>query len=519
MTRTNDEKADLSREEVSPDTKEAIADATRRGRRWWLWGAFVVVAAAGVIVAASLLGDDGGTVETEAELNTAEVVRTDLADETTYDAILGRPVATDLTAGVAGTVTWVPEAGTIVEPGDRLFAIDDKPVLLVEGEIPAYRAFQLGDTTATLPAGKNGVLTWLPDEGDVLDSGAVIARIDEEPVVVLEGSLPMYRTLREGVEGEDVRQLEEALVDLGYDPDGNVTVDDDFTSATETMVERWQEDLGVDETGRVLIGDMVFAPVPGQVLSQQTLVGTNVSPTTPILMVSSGDFLSGADVEQLELALSELGYSVGAIDGVYDTTTAAAVAAWTLSKGHGTDRYLPIGSIVFNDGALRTASVHADVGSSVTPASPVISAADIETIVRLDLPAEDQDLLAVGSAVVIVMPDRSETPGTVTYISSVAEGGVPGEQATFAVEIALDDPSVAEGLDEAPVDIRAVSEAVEDVLAVPVSALLALAEGGYAVEVVEGDTTRLVGVDPGFYADGMVEITGNIEPGEVVVVP
>jgi hypothetical protein len=174
---------------------------------------------------------------------------------------------------------------------------------------------------------------------------------------------------------------------------------------------------------------------------------------------------------------------------------------------------------VFNDGPLRTASVFADAGTSVSPSTPVISAADLETIVRLDLPAEDQDLLVVGSGVEIVMPDRSETTGTVDFVSSVAEDGGPGEQATFAVEISLDDPTVAEGLDEAPVDVRVVSEAVEGVLAVPVSALLALAEGGYAVEIVEGDTTRLVAADPGFYADGMVEVTGNIEPGDIVVVP
>jgi hypothetical protein len=78
---------------------------------------------------------------------------------------------------------------------------------------------------------------------------------------------------------------------------------------------------------------------------------------------------------------------------------------------------------------------------------------------------------------------------------------------------------VAEGLDQAPVDVRAVSEAVENVLAVPVSALLALAEGGYAIELVDGTGTTLVSVDPGFFADGWVEITGDVQVGDVVVVP
>ncbi|NIR34535.1 MAG: peptidoglycan-binding protein, partial [Actinobacteria bacterium] len=59
-------------------------------------------------------------------------------------------------------------------------------------------------------------------------------------------------TLQEDVdEGPDVRQLEQALVDLGYDPDGALTVDEDFTGFTATVVERWQEDVGIEEDGIV----------------------------------------------------------------------------------------------------------------------------------------------------------------------------------------------------------------------------------------------------------------------------
>lgn len=504
---------------VSVETQNRIAEETRRGRRWWIWGAIIVLVAVGAVVAASTLGSSDEPTTEETVLNTAEITIRDLADETIYDATLGRPIAGDLTAGLSGTVTWVPEAGTVVDSGEPLFAIDDTPVLLVEGAVPAYRSLQLGEDTITLPAGKNGVLTWLPDVGALLVNGDTIARIDDAPIILLEGDLPMYRTLRRDVEGRDVLQLETALVALGYDPDGTVTVDEEFTSYTESMVERWQEDLGLDETGRVSVGDIVFAPLPAQVTSQEGVVGSTVNAATPILQASGGAPLSGDDVLQLEQALANLGYDPGTIDGAYDTDTALAVAQWTAAVGHGHDGLLTPGSIVFNEGPVRTAEVFADVGASVNAATPVISAADLETIVRLDLPAEDQDLLVVGSAVVIVMPDRSETAGTVTFVSSVATGGEPGNPATFDVEIALDDPSVAEGLDEAPVDVRAVSEAVENVMAVPVSALLALAEGGYAVELVEGSSTRLVGVEPGFFADGWVEVTGNIEPGDVVVVP
>ena len=66
-----------------------------------------------------------------------------------------------------------------------------------------------------------------------------------------------------------------------------------------------------------------------------------------------------------------------------------------------------------------------------------------------------------------------------------------------------------------------VSDSVSNVVAIPVSALVALSEGGYAVEVQQSDgTTILVAVEPGFYADGLVEVTDTqLAPGMLVVVP
>jgi hypothetical protein len=82
------------------------------------------------------------------------------------------------------------------------------------------------------------------------------------------------------------------------------------------------------------------------------------------------------------------------------------------------------------------------------------------------------------------------------------------------------DASVTTGLDRAPVDVFLTKEARADVTAVPVTALLALKGGGYAVEVVDGTTTKLVAVEPGLYADGYVEVTGSgLDEGVHVVVP
>jgi hypothetical protein len=224
-------------------------------------------------------------------------------------------------------------------------------------------------------------------------------------------------------------------------------------------------------------------------------------------------------VIQLERALEALGHDPGPVDGVYDLDTALAVDEWTSAIQMDTSGWLPVGSVVFLPTTIRVIDQVATAGASVTAASPVLTAAPEQTIVRMDLPAQDQELLSAGTPVIVVLPDRSETPGTVSYVSSVAELAPQGGGATFDVEITLDSPSVVGDLDEAPVDIRVVSDSVDNVLAVPVTALLALSEGGYAVEVVEGEGTRLVAVEPGFFGDGLVEISGSVEAGTLVVVP
>ena len=110
--------------------------------------------------------------------------------------------------------------------------------------------------------------------------------------------------------------------------------------------------------------------------------------------------------------------------------------------------------------------------------------------------------------------------GVVERIASVVEVDPSGGDPTVEVTIALGSPEATGTLDGAPVTVTITRETRPDVTTVPVDALLALAEGGYAVEVVDGDgTTRLVGVELGLFADGAVQVTGAVAPGDQVVVP
>jgi len=267
---------------------------------------------------------------------------------------------------------------------------------------------------------------------------------------------------------------------------------------------------------------VVFLPGPAQVLERLAMPGSHAGGN--VLRVSSGEAAHGADVEQLQKALVALGYdAAGSLvaDGTMDAATIQAVVALQKATGMDQDGVINPGDVVFLSGPARVTEQLHSVGNSISVGSGVLRASLAEKMVQMPLPAQYQAMVAVGDAVIVEMPDETEVPATVAYRSNTA---IPGESssASFEIRITLDDPAVAQDLDWAPVHVHVVADSVEDVMAVPVSALVALIEGGYAIEIDAGlGRTRYVGVEVGFYgSNNMIEIISpEIEPGDRVVVP
>lgn len=279
----------------------------------------------------------------------------------------------------------------------------------------------------------SGTLTAVPAVGQVLSQGDVIYRVDGDPVVLLTGATPVWRNFTWGVTGSDARQLNAALVSLGYADGLGIDPNSDMvTWTTQRAVERLQDALGLDDTG-----------------------------------------VLGAD------------------------------------------------QVIFTPGPVRVTAVGASLGSPVGPGQVVISGTSTEMQVSADIRVELARDIAVGDAVAITLPDQSTTVGTVQNVGTVATQPDSGA-ATVPVTIALDDPASAGGLDKAPVLVAITTATVEDALVVPVTALLALTDGGYAIEVVEDDQTRLIAVELGLFdsGGGVVEVIGEgLEAGQRVVVP
>ena len=274
-----------------------------------------------------------------------------------------------------------------------------------------------------------GIYTELPDEGDRVDCGDALYRVDDEPVLLLCGTVPAYRDLSSGDEGRDVRQLNR---NLHVDPLG-----DDFTWETVKALEKLKADKGFDETGALDLDDAVFLPGP-----------------------------------------------------------------------------------------VRIARVTGELGGSASPGAPVAQATSDTLEVQVELDASQQGEVKEGDRAQITLPGNESVRGKVDRLGRVAQ--VPAGQnddagaATIPAYISLDQPKKASGLDRAPVQVDITTKGVESALSVPVVALVGKSGGGFAVEVVrDGGPGELVAVELGLFdtADGRVEVAGDLDEGDRVVVP
>jgi hypothetical protein len=358
------------------------------------------VVAAGGIAATGVLGGGGNTpaAAPSGPASTAEVERNTLTRSETVDGTLGYGDPVSVQAATGG------------------------------GEQPAGD----GATGGSGDGGDGGgTLTWLPDEGDVIQRGEAVYDVDGEPVPLLYGATPLYRTLDVGSEGPDVKPLERNLAALGYT---GFTVDEEYTVATAAAVEEWQEDLGREETGTVAPGDAVVA-----------------------------------------------------------------------------------------SGARRVAEVTAALAAAAS--GEVLTWTDTERLVTVDLETQYEDLVTEGASATVTLPDGTQAGATVADIGNAAtadpaEGDSGGDTTTLPVTLSVKDQQQLGRYQAAPVSVTMAAESREDVLAVPVNALVARRGGGYAVQAVTAGGTENRPVELGLFAGGMVEISGaGITEGLKVAIP
>lgn len=278
-----------------------------------------------------------------------------------------------------------------------------------------------------------------------------------------------------------------------------------------------------------LAGTVTRLPAEGRVLSQGDKVlevdGTRRSgllygdkPAWRRFAYGMGD---GVDVLQLERALRALGHLPRSErpDREFDIETERAIKRWQRTLGVGRDGVLELGEVVFMPHAIRVGELKVGLGERIGPGQSIASVTSTQQVVSIGLDADDQGIVSVGDAVTVEMPDGSLVRGTVDDVGRVATASQDGT-VQVPVTVTLDDPGAGGSLDGAPVTVLVVQQSRQDVLAVPVESLLALREGGYAVQVADPDgSTHYVAVRLGMFTDGWVEVTGDLAEDDLVVVP
>lgn len=228
----------------------------------------------------------------------------------------------------------------------------------------------------------------------------------------------------------------------------------------------------------------------------------------------------GPDVKQLEENLAALGYTGFTVDEQYTASTATAVKKWQDDLGLTKTGMLEANRVVYATGPIRVDEHKADVGDPASGA--LLTYTSTAPVVTVDLDAADQRMAKTGSVVSVKLSDGRSVPGKITLVETVIQPAQGNQAATtkYRVTIAPQDAKAFDGLDHMTVDVGFTAGRKDNVLAVPVQALLALAEGGYGVQVVDGATTRIVAVTLGMFAAGKVEVSGDgIAEGTLVGMP
>ncbi|HEV2779612.1 MAG TPA: peptidoglycan-binding protein [Actinophytocola sp.] len=282
-------------------------------------------------------------------------------------------------------------------------------------------------------------------------------------------------------------------------------------------------------------GTLTWLPAVGTVLARGDVLLRADEKPVPLLY---GDLpmyrplaldTAGPDVKQFETNLKALGYGGFTVDDRYTETTVAAVKRWQKRLRIEETGMVGIDAIVYVPGTVRVAARSARVGS---PAQGQILTYTANTkVVTVTAPARSTPWAVAGTKVTVELPGGTRVEGVVSSVGS--EASLPPAQgesnntqgggaanATVPVTVSVADQAALGPLNRTPVQVRYTAQQHPDVLTVPVAALLAPIDGGYAVEVVEDGGSRVIAVETGLFADGRVEIRGaGIAAGMTVRVP
>jgi peptidoglycan hydrolase-like protein with peptidoglycan-binding domain len=481
--------------------------------------------------------DTAAVTSAPVKLSTAKVQQLDLVTYDDTTATLGFTTSATVSSPVAGTVTSIVSGGDTVDAGTVVATVNGAPVVAMIGDIPGYRDLSTASS----------------DGADIrqLEMNLVQIGFDPDHKIVIDGK---YDAATKAA----VTAWENSL---GLTGDGKITQGELVFIPGRLLVDTVSATVGgsVNAGSALVVGRQaerkyLIDGLAGATIDRQAAPGTKVTTgtilywsnglpviaiegdaaATPVLSRPLSDGVSdGVDVKLFEQALNTLGFNADAamtVDDHFDSATATAAAAWLASVGFTADPasvVMPAGSFVVVPAGLSVGTALVTDGSVLVGDTVVMSLTAPARQVTTTAPIGDSTF-ALGATIDVEFPDTTVEPGTVVNVGNVATNttGTPGDTPSVPITIGVDKiPSTIDSFVEIPVTLRVVSANIPNAIVVPVSALVALKEGGYAVQEVTGanpdgtNQTKLVGVKPGLFSNGFVQVEGDLKADVDVVVP
>jgi peptidoglycan hydrolase-like protein with peptidoglycan-binding domain len=418
---------------------------------------------------------------------------------------------------------------------------------------------------SALKANAAGLITTLPAVNTQFKEGDVILTTSGRPVFVLQGQMPAYRDLSLGAKGNDVRQLEEALKRLGFDPGA---VDGEFDQNTSAAVADWYESAGYEAFGptaeqltnlRTLdtaLGDAKKAHMAASALAANADLAVKAAraksqhvyktATADIAVKTSDRALIALDPRALQTArtaadanleLARAAVRSAELEG--EVNYRAAIEAQKLAEfdAHlmaervdqlATDLdkaerklgfQVPLDEIVFlPELPVRAEQITGVIGGAAS--GPVLSVTDNKIVIDSSLPLDAAPLVKPGMEVAIDEPAIGIKANGIVDMVAPTPGthGVDGYHIYFAVRVGETATPIQGFSLRLTMPIKSTGQAVTTV---PMSAVSLASDGTSRVQVEKSGKLQYVAVQPGLAADGFVEIKpieGSLEPGQLVVI-
>jgi len=373
---------------------------------------------------------------------------------------------------------------------------------VTKGDISTARTISgtLGyGATRVISGSGNGVITWLPAAGTTITRGQRVYAVNDQSVPLFYGTIPLFRDLdTKGTVGRDVRMVSDNLRTLGYtvgsQPSPGTVVNQPVPSSADSAGAPPSPAVTTDEAPPSPAATTDKAP-------PSPAATTDKAPPSPAATTDKAPTTTPT-----EPTTRVVTRTVHDGEAVLTAALIKAIKAWQRHLELPASGKLTVGSVLVLPAAVRVSALSAQVGAPAM--GELLSTTSTSKVITVLADQSEAATVDRGDHATVALSDGTTTPARVTSVGTTLQTPDGGDASSpkLTITLVLDQPSKLKQVDAADLQVSFAAQTHKHVLTVPISALLALQEGGYALQTPAG---ALIAVKTGIFANGQVEVSGT----------